>query len=1273
MPTLPIDIVSRLTQSHAQDLLAALSTFPQWVRERGLQYADEGRVGAIRHEGASVRAPVRGGHVYATRWTFADVGARSVCSCPAGPHCKHAYAVGALVLAALVQESRIDREAAIEVLQAAWFGDAPVRRGGGKVWSPKGRDSSDLKLKMELRRLGSREHWEAASAASFLLLESGVWSEAVPRAAIDEVIEEPDAELRALRLARLIADAKGDPPPALAAYLERTDLFARLAERERTQLLESLQRWPASAATPKRLRAVLGLIGVGSQVEVTLEARLTTDRMNDASRSTHQLEMLASELKRDASVLTPPQARLLRALLEGEMRYTLAGSGAARLRVSELEHLLDRVGDTPFLTWDDSLPGDLAERAGIEPGSRVRVALDGVKLEPGCTPDGEDLVLGLRAVLPDGTARTLEQVLHLPATAGEQPWSHGFTIADGLVHRVTEEPPLEVMRHFRETGSVRVGAGEAGVLQSLAMRFTAVADALRMHAVMHHVTPVVCLDLRTSDWLQVRVFAHEGASEWRPGLPLGAEETLFEWQPDGRWARVREARADASALLPEGIAPEPGLAEEEGEDADGLEGEKPQPSAETPTVPSIETPSTTWLHLPEPGRVAPVESWLATLGLRTSRSAAPGQVAPAEDDRDLGRWLKLTRRSIESCMRAWEARPRSVRFYGNREAEQLFGGAARPGPSVRVESSGLDWFKVSLTWAEEAAALRPEDLAKLRASREPFVRLRSGWVKREQVEQADALAMALADLGLEGVGGDQRVHLATLAQASEESLATLARLGGALEAVDALRERLAAFKGLPEVPPSSQLAAELRPYQQRGLDFLSWTGDIGLGAILADDMGLGKTIQALAWLQNLCEADPDGGPSLVVCPASVVHNWVREAQRFTPDLRVLALTAGGERAAMRDAAHEHDVLVTTYALLRRDLAFWREQPLRVAILDEAQHIKNPATAVAKASLELKARHRLALTGTPMENRLLDLWSLVSFTNPGLLGSRGTFLTRFDGPDVPAHARRLLSAKLRPVLLRRLKSQVAQELPPRIEERLDCELTPGQRKLYLAELTRTRERMKSATTEDPTQQGKRFEILAALTRLRQICCHPALAGGRADLGSGKFEALHELLEPLLAEGRKVLVFSQFVECLKLVQHDLRERGVPYHVLVGSTTRREDVVKAFEDDPRACVFLISLKAGGTGLNLTAASDVVLLDPWWNPAVEAQAIDRTHRIGQTRTVIAYRLIARGTVEDRIAELQERKRALIRDVLADDAFTHALTAEDVAFLLAPDSALEG
>jgi superfamily II DNA or RNA helicase len=857
-------------------------------------------------------------------------------------------------------------------------------------------------------------------------------------------------------------------------------------------------------------------------------------------------------------------------------------------------------------------------------------------------------------VLPDQEPRPLVSVIHLPAGLSEQPWSHGCVIADGRVHRVTEEPPAEVMRHFLETGAVRVGAGEVSVLQSLAARFHSVGDALREHAVVHAVQPVVCLDLRASDWMQVRAFAFAGRGEWRPGVPLLPGEVLFEWTPDQRWTRVDEARADAAADLPDGSA----------EDDDAAPPAAPPVPAIAPPAPGDD--SVPWLHLPDPERVGPVEGWLLMMGLRVAEPEQAGGVAPGERDREVGRWLKLTRRTAETASRAWEARPRGVRYLGNRNAEHLFAGGARRAPSVRVESSGLDWFGVSLEWSAEAAGLTPDDLARLRASREPFVRLKSGWVRREMAEEADALAHALADLGIELGEGTQRVHVATLAQADRRSLATLEALGGgAVDAVRALRERIAAFTGVPEQAPPRGLHAELRPYQQRGFEFLVWTGETGLGAVLADDMGLGKTVQALAWLEHLRAREPGGGPALVVCPASVVHNWVREARRFTPGLRVLALTAGEERASLRAAAHDHDLLVTTYALLRRDLEFWREQPLRAAILDEAQHIKNPATAVAKAALELRARHRLALTGTPMENRLLDLWSITAFTNPGMLGTRASFLARFDGTDVPPHARRLLSAKLRPVLLRRLKSQVAQELPDRIEERLDCEMTAGQRRLYLAELARTREALEAAVTRDPTLKRQKFEVLAALTRLRQVCCHPALAGGRADLGSGKFQALHELLEPLLAEGRKVLVFSQFVECLKLVERELRDREVPYHLLTGATTRREQVVGAFESDARACVFLISLKAGGTGLNLTAASDVVLLDPWWNPAVEAQAIDRTHRIGQTRTVIAYRLIARGTVEDRIAELQERKKALIRDVLAEEAFARTLTAADLRFLL--------
>ena len=288
-------------------------------------------------------------------------------------------------------------------------------------------------------------------------------------------------------------------------------------------------------------------------------------------------------------------------------------------------------------------------------------------------------------------------------------------------------------------------------------------------------------------------------------------------------------------------------------------------------------------------------------------------------------------------------------------------------------------------------------------------------------------------------------------------------------------------------------------------------------------------------------------------------------------------------------------------------------------------------------------------------------------NPGYLGSRAVFAQRYDGADAPPHARTLLAARLRPVMLRRLKSKVAPELPPRIEKQRECELTTGQRKLYLAELNRARAFMGKLESSGGVSRNK-ISILAVLTRLRQICCHPALVNGQASLGSGKFKALFELLEPLLAEGHKVLVFSQFVECLKLVATDMQSRGITYHMLTGSSRKRGEIVDAFENDPDPAVFLISLKAGGTGLNLTAANYVVLFDPWWNPAVEAQAIDRTHRIGQDQTVIAYRLVAVGTIEERIRELQVRKANLARDVLGEGGFAKALTRDDLDYLFSVD-----
>jgi SNF2 family DNA or RNA helicase len=317
--------------------------------------------------------------------------------------------------------------------------------------------------------------------------------------------------------------------------------------------------------------------------------------------------------------------------------------------------------------------------------------------------------------------------------------------------------------------------------------------------------------------------------------------------------------------------------------------------------------------------------------------------------------------------------------------------------------------------------------------------------------------------------------------------------------------------------------------------------------------------------------------------------------------------------------------------------------------------------VARAAKALKAEHKLALTGTPLENRLLDLWSIMEFVHAGYLPDRSKFLEQYDrGASQPARA--LLSSRMRPVMLRRLKKQVAQDLPDRIEERIDCELTEGQRKFYLAELQRSRQAL---STLDMQAGQSRMHVLAALTRLRQICCHPSLAGGKKNLGSGKTSALFELLEPLYAAGHKVLVFSQFVEMLKILKTELEEKGRPYFMLTGQTTQRGEVVQAFHDCKEPAVFLLSLKAAGTGLNLTSASYVVLYDPWWNPAVEAQAIDRTHRIGQDRTVIAYRLVTQGTVEEKIWRLQQSKAQLAQDVLGEEGFTGSLSKTDFDYLL--------
>ncbi|MBI4325914.1 MAG: DEAD/DEAH box helicase [Chloroflexi bacterium] len=394
-----------------------------------------------------------------------------------------------------------------------------------------------------------------------------------------------------------------------------------------------------------------------------------------------------------------------------------------------------------------------------------------------------------------------------------------------------------------------------------------------------------------------------------------------------------------------------------------------------------------------------------------------------------------------------------------------------------------------------------------------------------------------------------------------------------------------------------------------------------------------------------------------------MDNWHAEAARFTPGLRVKSWAAS-ELHAFLDRLAEADLHVLNYSQLRMVGESLAPVPWLAVILDEGQYIKNPNSQTAQVARALRADYRLVLSGTPIENRLLDLWSLMTFAMPGVLSSRNHFARLFDAKDDP-FARRRLAARVRPFLLRRTKIQVAKDLPDRIEEDLYCEIEGEQQTLYRAELKRAQQLLLKIKTQKQLAK-ERFNFLTSLLRLRQICCHPALVRPDSKAPSAKLEALLEQLEPLMDEGHKVLVFSQFVELLALLKPALAERGWPMFYLAGETENRGPLVQQFQSAEGAAVFLISLKAGGFGLNLTAASYVVLFDPWWNPAVENQAIDRTHRIGQANKVIAYRLLIKDSIEEKIRALQKQKKALAEDVLGEEKFAQRLTLEDLQFLFA-------
>ncbi|HSY23371.1 MAG TPA: SNF2-related protein [Polyangiaceae bacterium] len=572
-------------------------------------------------------------------------------------------------------------------------------------------------------------------------------------------------------------------------------------------------------------------------------------------------------------------------------------------------------------------------------------------------------------------------------------------------------------------------------------------------------------------------------------------------------------------------------------------------------------------------------------------------------------------------------------------------------------SSGVDWLSLRLNFESEGVAVTQEELARCLAEGRRYVRLADGSFAKLDPLKVREVLLRQAEILATGGGNGGRLPLSQAGRV-EDLLAQVGRASVSGEAKDIFKK----LKDIDEIKGAKKprnLKANLRPYQEQGFHWLWFLHEIGSGGVLADDMGLGKTVQTLALLLAVKAADEkiEGRrkpfKALIVAPTSVVTNWLREMDKFAPSLRH-ALWHGAERKERQDELEDADVVVTSYALLRRDEEMLKEIPWRYVILDEAQQIKNPLSATARAAKRLRADRRLALSGTPIENRLSEIWSIFDFVSPGLLGPLEKFEERYSRPidagDRTAAER--LRATIHAFILRRTKSEVARDLPEKIEADQFCEMTGEQSALYGAVLKEVRAQVMGEVERQGIGRSH-IQILAGLTRLRQAACDPRLLGLPREFGdedSGKLVALRDLIQTSIAGGHKVLVFSQFVSMLQLIKRAMDEDGVRYAYLDGSTKDRQSVVETFQHENGPPVFLISLKAGGSGLNLTAADTVIHFDPWWNPAVEDQATDRAHRIGQTKVVTTYRLIAKGTIEEKIIELGEKKRELVGAVLAED-----------------------
>ncbi len=597
--------------------------------------------------------------------------------------------------------------------------------------------------------------------------------------------------------------------------------------------------------------------------------------------------------------------------------------------------------------------------------------------------------------------------------------------------------------------------------------------------------------------------------------------------------------------------------------------------------------------------------------------------------------------------------------------EELIGTKVRETPlAMRARvSSGVDWLNVKISWEADGVSVERDEIINALREGKKYVQLSDNSFAALDSDRIQSLIDREVEL-ISSAGKQGKLPLSQVGRVQE----LLDQADGKVVAASTkkLFEKLQSVSEIKKVRKPRGLKATLRPYQEQGLSWLRFIHDMGSGGVLADDMGLGKTIQTIALLLSL-HTSKDHGPirALIVAPTSVVTNWHREIERFAPSLSV-ALWHGAGRKEQKTELKKVNVIITSYALLRRDIELLKSLKLEYAILDEAQAIKNPQSATAHAAKELNAKKRLALTGTPIENRLSEIWSIFDFVSPGLLGSLQKFEERYarriDQGDSKQAAR--LRAAIHPFILRRTKMEVARDLPEKLEFDKIVDMMPEQRALYLQVLREVRAQVMGEVERVGVAKSQ-LHILAGLTKLRQAACDPRLLGLPKKLGpedSGKLAALRELVEEVETGGHKVLIFSQFVSMLKLMASALDEDKIRYEYLDGSTQDRPARIDRFHSDPTIPVFLISLKAGGSGLNLTSADTVIHFDPWWNPAVEEQATDRAHRIGQKKVVSVYRLVAAGTIEEKILQLKQRKKDLVASVLEEDhGGAKKLTPEDI------------